>query len=166
MTDSCEWLPDLVLLEQYGGDWETYIEAVYQYLKQDFVDSRPMFEEKNVGLQREPLFQEKEYSFWHCTSEGEEEEARTPDIRRCERIRWPRPIIEHPTDRLVRCWRNKRKSEKRVLFWFYEEDYLVIIAARKNYFLLRTAYLVTYKHTKEKLMKEYEEYLKKADAAS
>jgi hypothetical protein len=166
MTDSCEWLPDLVLLEAYGGDWERYLAAVYQYFKQDFIDSRPTFEEKNVGLQREPLFKGKEYSFWHCTSEGEEEEERTPDIRRCERIRWPRPIIEHPTDRLVRCWRNKRKSEKRVLFWFYEEDYLVIIAERKNYFLLRTAYFVTYKHTKEKLMKEYEEYLKKADATS
>jgi hypothetical protein len=26
--------------------------------------------------------------------EGRTEDERTPDLRRCERIRWPRPIIE------------------------------------------------------------------------
>ncbi len=155
------WLPALVLLEHYGGNWDEYIEAVYQYFKADFVDSTPQFENRNVGLIRYPLFQQKEFAFWHCTSEGEEEEQRAPDIRRCERIRWPRPVIEHSTDKLVRCWPNKRGSEKRILLWFYDSDYLVVLADRGKYVLFWTAYPLTYKHTREKLAKEYEEYQKR-----
>lgn len=37
----------------------------------------------------------KEATFWHMIQEGRIEEDRTPDIRRCERIRWPKPI-SHP----------------------------------------------------------------------
>ncbi len=155
------WLPTLVLLGQYGGNWDEYIEAVYQYFKADFIDSTPQFENRNVGLKRYPLFQQKEFTFWHCTSEGEEEEERTPDIRRCERIRWPRPIIEHSQDTLVRCWRNKRGPEKRILLWFYEDDYLVVLADRGKYMLLWIAYPLTYKHTRKKLAREYEEYQKR-----
>ena len=153
-----DWLPALLLLEQYEGDWERYIEAVYQYFKTDFIDSKPQFENKSVGLKRYPLFKQKEYTFWHCTSEGEEEQERIPDIRRCERIRWPRPIIEHCDYKAIRCWCNKRSSDKRILLWFYQEDYLVVLADRKKYVLLWTAYPVIYEHTKEKLMKEYEDY--------
>lgn len=154
------WLPALVLLEQYGGEWDKYIEAVYQYFKADFIDSSPQFENRNVKLKRYPLFQNKEYTFWHVTSEGEKEEERTPDIRRCERIRWPRPIIEHCTHTSVRCWQNKRGQDKRLILWFHESDYVVVLADRKKYVLLWTAYLVTYNHTREKLQKEYEEFHK------
>lgn len=160
-----EWLPDLVRLEEYGGDWGQYVEAVYQFFKADFIDSKPLFKNRTVGLRRNPVFQGKESGFWHCTSGGEEEEERTPDLRRCERIRWPRPVIEHSTDDLVRCWPNRRGSDKRILLWFYDVDYLVVLADRGKYVLLWTAYPVTYKHTREKLAREYEEYLRKADAA-
>ncbi|MDD4874621.1 MAG: hypothetical protein PHE15_06595 [Dehalococcoidales bacterium] len=153
-----DWLPAFVLLEQYEGDWERYIEAVYQYFKTDFIDSKPQFEDRRVGLKRYPLYQQKESAFWHCTSEGEEEQERIPDIRRCERIRWPRPIIEHSNDKAVRCWHNKRGAEKRILLWFYKKDYLVVLADRDTYVILWTAYPVIYQHAREKLMKEYEEY--------
>jgi len=151
------WLPDLVLLAQHHDNWEDYIAAVYQYFKTDFIDSKPQFENRDVGLKRYPLFQGKESAFWHCTSEGEDEEQRTPNIRRCERIRWPRPVIEHSSEAEIRCWRNKRGSDKRIVLWFYTHDYVVILADRGDYVLLWTTYLVTYPHTKVKLLKEYEE---------
>ena len=160
MTTISDWLPSLVLLRDYGGDWEQYINAVYQYFKNDFIDSKPKYDDKVVQLKRHPLFQDKEYSFWHVTSEGEEEEERTPDIRRCERIRWPRPIIEHYCNENVRCWPNKRGRDKRIVLWLFNEDYVVVLTDRKKYVLLWTAYMVSYRHTKEKLLKEYEEYHK------
>jgi hypothetical protein len=150
----------LVLLENYGGEWDKYIEAVYAYFKEDFIDSNPCFDSRRVGLKRYPLYQNKERAFWHCTSEGEFEEVRLPDIRRCERIRWPKPIIEHYADTSVRCWHNKRAQDKRIILWFYEKDYVVVLADRGNYVLLWTTYLVTFNHTKEKLLKEYEEFQK------
>jgi hypothetical protein len=112
-------------------------------------------------LIRHPLFQDKEVTFWHITSEGEEEDKRTPDIRRCERIRWPRSIIEHFFEDNIRCWHNKRGHDRRIVLWFFEEDYVVVLADRKKYVLLWTAYMVSYRHTKEKLMKECEEYYKR-----
>jgi hypothetical protein len=154
MTD---WLPDLVGLNNYHGVWEEYIEAVYQYFKTDFIDSKPQFENRDVNLKRYPLFQGKESAFWHCTSEGKIEEERIPEIRRCERIRWPRPVIEHSSEDLIRCWHNKRGSDNRIVLWFYDYDYVVILADRGDYVLLWTTYLVTYKHTREKLLREYEE---------
>jgi hypothetical protein len=160
MTYSCDWIPGLLLLQEYSGDWIKYIEAVYNHFKADFIVSSPKFQNKRVGIMRDPLYQQKEFTFWHCTSEGDKEDERLPDIRRCERIRWPRPIIEHSNDKLVRCWRNKRRSEKRILLWFYEDDYLVVLTERKQYVLLWTAYLVTYEHTKTKLLKEFEEFQK------
>lgn len=53
----------------------------------DFLDSKPVFQGRRLGLKRHPLSQGKEATFWHMISEGTTEEKRTPDFRRCERIR-------------------------------------------------------------------------------
>ena len=53
------WLPSLVLLESFGGDWAQYIEEVYAHFKLDFVDSKPLFRGVRTGLKRYPLEQAK-----------------------------------------------------------------------------------------------------------
>jgi hypothetical protein len=117
-----------------------------------------------LALKRHPVIQGKEATFWHLISEGKGEEERLPDLRRCERIRWPKPIIEHSDEATIKVWGNERKGEKRVCLWLEQEEYLVVLAERRGYILLWTAYLVKEKHRKVKLQKEYETY-KKADAA-
>jgi hypothetical protein len=158
MADAPEWLPPLVLLGDYGGDWDAYLNAIYAYFKRDFVDSKPAFEGRRLGLKRHPLTHEKEATFWHMIQEGRIEDERTPDLRRCERIRWPRPIIEHADEPAVKVWRNQRGREERVCLWFEDEDYLVVLADRGGYILPWTAYLVEQPHRKRKLQKEYEDY--------
>lgn len=153
-----DWLPPLVLLSDYGGNWEAYLEALYSWFKRDFVDSKPVFQGRRLGLKRYPLSQGKEATFWHMTSEGSDEENRTPDFRRCERIRWPKPVIENDTDPAVKIWRNQRGRENRICLWLVPEKYLVILADRGEYILLWTAYLVEKPHQQRKLEREYEEY--------
>lgn len=52
-------------------------------------------------------------------------------------------------------------SWKQNILIFHEgEDYLVVLRKAKDYILPWTAYLVTYKSRKEKLLKEYEAYIK------
>ena len=160
MSKPPDWLPPLVFLQNYDDDWKQYIEAVYAYFRNAFIDSKPRFGHRTIGLKRYPLLDEKEATFWHITSEGKEEDKRIPDLRRCERIRWPRPLIEHYTNKAIRYWINKRRQERRIVLWFYEQDYVVVLADRKKYILLWTAYMVSYKHTREKLLKDYEEYQK------
>jgi hypothetical protein len=106
----------------------------------------------------------KAATFWHLISEGKAEDERLPDLRRCERIRWPRPIIEHADTPIVKVWENKRKRDQRICVWFEEEEYLVVLARRKGYVVLWTAYLVTRPHTRRKLQREYKAYIK-ANAA-
>lgn len=158
MTDEPDWLPPLVLFEDSDGDWGTYLEVVYDWFTQDFVDDKPVFQGRSLGLKRHPMAHGKEATFWHMMQEGGVEEDRNPDIRRCERIRWPKPIIENDGDEAVKVWRNQRRREQRVCIWFEQENYLVILADRGEYVLLWTAYLVEQPHRQRKLQREYEKY--------
>lgn len=83
---------------------------------------------------------------------------RLPDFRRCERIRWPKPVIEHDTDPSIKVWRNQRGREERICLWLVPEDYLVVLAERDEYILPWTAYLVEQPHQQRKLQREYEAY--------
>ena len=67
MSDPPDWLPPLVLLQEYNGDWNQYIEAVYDYFKVDFIDSKPQFHGITIRLKRYPLLDGKEATFWHIT---------------------------------------------------------------------------------------------------
>src|SRR5580765_4755354 len=111
MSSGGEWLPSLVLMEDYQNNWDQYLEAIYQYFRQDFVTSKPYFEGKHFALKRHPIIKGKEATFWHIISEGQVESERLPDLRRCERIRWPCAIIEASKDGLTKCWRTNRKGE-------------------------------------------------------
>lgn len=155
MTEQIAWLPALALFEEYGGDWNQYLDALYTFFKQDFIDSRPAYNGVTLALKRHPVILNKEATFWHIISEGDSEADRIPDMRRCERIRWPRPTIEHSGDSAIKIWANERRGEKRICLWFEDADYLVILAERKGYILLWTAYTVEQEHSKRKLRKEY-----------
>ena len=141
-----------------GGDWGSYLDAVYQYFKQDFVDSKPAFRGRRLGLKRHPMTHYKEATFWHMIQEGSVEEDRTPDFRCCERIRRPKPIIEHDADKAIKVWKNRRRREQRICLWFEQENYLVILVDCGEYILPWTAYLVEQPHRQQKLQREYEEY--------
>ena len=80
----------------------------------NLIDNQAYFKSLRVSIRKQPLYQEKHFSFWHVTSTGEKEEERIPDFRRCERIRWIRPIIENADDPAVKVWENQRRDGKRI----------------------------------------------------
>ena len=161
MSETPDWLPPLVLFNDFGGNWETYMEAIYSFFKQDFIDNKPVFQGRRLGLKRLPMTHGKEATFWHMIQAGVVEEDRIPDFRRCERIRWPKPIIEHDDDPAIKIWSNRRGRDNRVCLWLIRENYLVILADRGDYILPWTAYLVEQPHRQRKLMQEYEAYWRK-----
>jgi hypothetical protein len=164
MNNHPEWLPALVLLTDHGGDWDRYLAAIYAYFSQDFVNSQPVFRGRPLRLKRHPMSLGKEATFWHMVSEGEDEENRKIDFRRCERIRWPRPVIENSIAGGVKVWENVRRTTKgpeiRICLWLEAHEYLVILADRKEYLLPWTAYVVDRPHQKRKLQNEFDAYLK------
>src|SRR5690606_25436480 len=155
-----EWLPSLVLLKDSKGDWQEYLNVLYEIFKSDFINSKCQYRGIKIAIKKHPQIDNKEATFWHLISEGKEEDERTPDLRRCERIRWPKPIIEKVPDKEIKVWQNKRGGETRLCIWLENAEYLVVLVERKNYLLLWTAYTVTKNHRKRKWQKEYESSVK------
>jgi len=152
------WLPELVFFNSYRGNWPLYLDAIYRFFHQDFVQSRPFYRGIPLGLKRHPMWKDKEATFWHIIQEGSVETDRTPDLRRCERIRWPRPIIKNSEETAIKVWENERKGETRICLWFEDQEYLVVLARRKNTLLPWTAYPTPEEHRKRKLRAEWEAY--------
>lgn len=159
-----KWLPELVTLEVYQGNWGYYLEVLYSFFKDDFINKIPRFNGLGVGIKHE-LLNGKEITFWHIISEGDVETERIPNIRRCERIRWPRPIIEYSNAPEIKIWEIEKKRSKRVYLWLELYDYLVVLIKKSSYYLLLTAFPIEYEHYRNKLRKEYDDY-KKTEAAS
>jgi hypothetical protein len=165
MADKPDWLPKLILISDHEGNWDKYLNALYQFFRRDFIESQPQFRGTTVGITKHPYSQGKESTFWHIISEGNVEEERTPDFERCKRIRWPRAIIDNFDNSFVKVWETMRGREKRILLRFIYDgnDYLVVLAEHKGTILILTAYLVTWESQKRKLQQEFERF--KADTA-
>jgi len=80
LTDKPAWLPELILFEDYEGNWDNYLEAIYTIFWEDFVNSKPSFQGRKLALKKHPVIQGKEATFWHIISEGKQEEDRIPDL--------------------------------------------------------------------------------------
>lgn len=158
--DSVNWLPPLICMSDFGGDWDQYVDVLYSVFLRDFVCGSTLFRGSRVGVKRHPEYKGRGVTFWHLISEGKQEGNRLPDLRRCERIAWPKPIIEHEVEKCIKVWENQRHGETRICLWFQNVQYLVVLAKRRDYALLWTAYCVTQKHRIKKLEKEYQEYRK------
>ena len=151
------WLPPIV--PSSSVNWEKHLNLLFRYFKKEFIDSKPEFRELNVLLKKFPDQTDTFHpTFWHIISEGVDEINRIPEISRCERIRWPRPIIEHENEPNMLVWENVRRGNKSVCIDFEEIEYLVVLGKRKGYLILTTAYPIDSNHSKYKLLKEYKAY--------
>lgn len=165
MTNSEDWLPSLVDFNSYGN-WDLYLEVIHDRFLQDFVSSRPSWPGKRMHLKRRPEYRGKSATFWHFTSEGAIEEQRPPDFRRCERIAWPRAIIDRYTGRRPQAddaivwWENQRRREKRVVLALPDFSYVVVMADRGDHIMPWTAYPVGKQHQRRKLEFEYMDFWK------
>lgn len=151
--------PQLIRMADYNNDFDLFFEAVYRSFCSDFITNKPnQCFGKRLGLKKYPLRDEKEATFYHLTHEGADEENRNPCLRRCERIRFPKELINQglsSDDVLV--WKSSKGRVTRIKIFALKHDYLFILDERKDYILPWTAYLVEYPNKKRRLIKEYED---------
>jgi len=152
--------PDLEYFEDYNGNFQEYFQAVYKIFESDFIRNHPSFEKQKVVVRKYPLVDGIHKTFYHITHEGHDENERTPDIRRMERIRFPRFVITNKQHPEILLWKNKRGKDERIILFSERENYVVVLTDRKGFFLFITAYFIEKEHRKRKLMKEYEAYKK------
>jgi len=151
-----DWLPELILLTRYNGDWDAYIDAVHEEFCRGFLREKLVYRGKRVGLKRHPLENGREATFWHMVSTGPVEDQRQIDLRRCERIAWPRAILDNCDDPCLKTWTEFYNKEPRIHIWCEAAEYLFVLADRGEYVLPWTAYPVTQLHMKKKLLKRWQ----------
>jgi len=156
--------PDLIYFEEYKGDFHAYFAAVYSVFKNDFIKCQPLYKGLKVAVRKYPEVDGLHRTFYHITHEGEDEGNRQPDIRRMERIRYPKFVIELNQHPEILIWKNRRGKDERILMFNASENYIVVLTERKEFYLFITAYVVDTEHRKRNLLKEYESY-KKAKTA-
>jgi hypothetical protein len=147
-------LPDKVLRVEHTSD-ATFIETCYHFFKADFVEVSPQFRGARMGLKRLPIRDGKEATFYHMTTTGLDEENRTLEIDRSERIRWARPIIENEGHTELRIWTERKRGENRIHIWHHTEGYVVVISERNGYHVPWTAFYVNYSNYHDKLERRW-----------
>ncbi len=169
--DEC-WIPETKPCEDLT-QWDKYDGELYAIFKRDWLDSCPTFMGLPVHVRHNPRWGDREEGYWHLTccdygKEGHGPESRNPDIRRCERIRWPRTFVENYSackfcvDTGDACsgvyvWKARSARGK----WRYkllheDERYLVVLEPRKSYCLLITAYYLDDDRSLKSCLREYE----------
>ena len=150
-------LPAIMELTDYGGAFEVYQEAVYQQLLTDFVKGSTFFLGKKVILIEDPRTDGREFTFCHLTSSNEfgsrEESERNSELRRLETVIWIKPIIEAASSGIASYYgvthtRNNRnaRTENRVIVWYEEEGFKIVLREGKFVYFLLTAFSVTQQH--------------------
>lgn len=134
-------LPSLQLLQDFGGNWDTYKKALYQIFLDTIVD-KLSFLGLPISCRYFQPIGDMHRSFWHMITEGGlDDEERIPDLRRCERIAWIPHIITHSDNSEILCWENKRKANINTVLWLPPESYIIILSKRRDYYLLTTCYV-------------------------
>lgn len=162
MTD---WLPELILFESAQGNWDLYLDRLHARFVSDFIDSKPSWPGKRVGVKRRPEFNGKSATFWHLITDGPIETERGINFRRCERIAWPRPMMDEfdgadPADAGSRIlwWKETRRTEERFLLAPEDFSYIVVVADRGDFVLPWTAFCVEYQHQRKKRERAFKQF--------
>ena len=164
IEDSCKWLPKMIKLEDYNGNWEKYYKNLYNLFVNDFINNSLYFNSKKVNIRTNPKQNNYEHAFIHLTcetmSDGIALNDRMPDIRRCERLGWNRAIItNYPCNnncnncKKILYYEEYYKNTIRISLLFYDVRFKVILERRTNYYLLITGFYIKYDY---RLNKEYE----------
>jgi hypothetical protein len=129
----------------FHGDWTAYEDRIYEAFLDSFVHAGVRFRDWRVSAQYRPETRGKGYSFWHTISQAADrnnrnEEDRIPDLRRCERILWIRWVIDNAGKEGFPWWENERWGNTHVVIWARQHDFAVVLAKRRDYYVLKTAY--------------------------
>ena len=159
-------LPPLIPFGQgQGADaterWDDFIEGLYGVYIKTVVRGGLTFRGLPVKCQFRPETFGKHYAFWHMMQEGEVENDRTIDPERCKRLLWISWLIQNATsgDSRIRVFpQAPRGGNESWVLWLHEHDYAVILWGRRDFFMLRTAFIVK-SHKREEFERDWKKFV-------
>lgn len=162
MNHQPDWLPQLILFD--GADLTAYEQKLYDCFCDDYLASPLVVGKTRVALERNPLRNGRHRTFWHLTTEGRDEVHCKLCIPKCERIRWPKAILVRRSLEELPTWRNKRGTRENLLIALPDFSYAVVLALRKGYYYLWTAYCIIYERQRSQHKLEWQAYKNSRDA--
>ena len=153
------WLPQMVKVIPWTIS--TY-EMLYSIFQRDFKDSQPRYNNKDVWFFSD-MYSDKEMIFWHLTTKRDNETGeRLPDIRRCERLPWTRPMIDHAKQpEIIAFDYVEGNGDTKTYVWLKDYDFLVLLKKYKNGSRrLLTSYFIEYPNYRRKIKKKYDKRTK------
>ena len=169
MSISLEWLPPIASVD---GEFAKVIAGLYNIFHRDFLENKPKLDSMDVWYDREVKPGETyEEGFWHLiTRDFAQDDSRTFDPKRAERLPWCSPVINHFKHVAVKYWTCKEKSEHVCYIWLEGHDYVVIFEKKtlkakvvngvelkeRKIAFLKTAYYLDGKSKRRSLSKKYE----------
>lgn len=158
MNFSCKWLPKIIELSDYNGNWNNYNDKLYEIFINDFIKNKPEFKGKKVQTRKQPQLGKYEHGFIHLTTVANPDPTdindRLPDFRRCERIEWNKKIIDNYLCNDLDCncrkiyyYEQNYKNTVRINLVFADARYKVVLEKRDNYYLLITGYYMEHNYT-------------------
>jgi hypothetical protein len=138
--------------------WATdTFEMLYDIFKRDFKDSRPVYEGHPVWFF--PQMEEgKEVIFWHMTSEKDWQTGeRVPDLRRCERLPWARPMIDNSRQpEILGFDYQEADGDTNTYIWLKNHDFVVLMKRYRNgRRRLLTSFYIKYENYRGKLRRKF-----------
>jgi len=138
-----DWLPEIVSVDPWT---ENTYEILYAMFCRDIRDYNLRYNGNDVWCFNDTEGG-KEIIFWHLTTRDikkqkiprrkkkfypEEQtgtgKIRLPDLRRCERLPWIKPLIEHPSEPEVLAWDYEEGDRKiKTYIWIRDNDFVVIM---------------------------------------
>ena len=155
MSDMPDWLPEPLKL----GAWSTQTyDHLYEWFQNEILSAPLEYDSQEVWYFRE---KEDGYEklFWHLTSrEDTATKERFPDLPRCTRLPWLRPVLRNASKPEVLHWDHvEGDGTTKTYVWLEAYDYVVILKKFDNGSRrLITAYWIEYANEKNKLLKKYE----------
>lgn len=169
MYKKCKWLPELLKFDTEIDD--EIIEILYDIFKTNFYDCSFSYEGKKVRFRKEPIWQDKEESFFHMISNKNlpNKPYYTVNMDRAKRLLWSKALILHTPCKMqstekccngVYSWHFLHNGKKdRVKILHSEYRYIVILENRSNYWLFITGYYIDNGYKHKDLIKEYKRSL-------
>lgn len=164
---SPHWIPNLEPKDP-NTDFHEYEDAIYMIFKHDFIDTHPQYRGMRVSVRRQQEESDGKWAgFVHITSQKDNKTGeRVVDLRRCERIRYPRKTIDNygncPQCGYAECdrplvWERNKHGRDRVNILIEDEQYLVVLEPHqeKGYCMLITAFYIDNEHYLNDLLDEY-----------
>ena len=164
-TNNCRLNGEDYIFKCYNlADYAEYERSIFEIFKSLYENGEIKYNGLEVRMKHYPPDYGETTGFYHMICENYnhtgDESDRMPNLQRCERIKWPKEMIEWCATNCnsIWVWENERHKKKNVLIYCPEENYLVVLAKRNEYYLLTTAYVVEYENAKRDLIKEYNAY--------